>query len=351
MAAGFMKNAWTGLGQGFDMFAECPVQTLNGEYIMNSAIEWVVEHHGEQFFMWIHLYDCHVPYDPPDPFRERFVDPRSDYPPDLSPSVLPRSQDEMTFERLNRDYYSDRYDGAVAYTDHQVGRLVCVLRDLGVLDNTLIIVAADHGECLGEHSIYCAHVSLYEPNVRVPLIFYWPGHVPEGKRSSELCENVDIYPTILDLLGVEMRGRLSGESLLPIWRGRARGRKGVVAEHSEHVAVSWRTEDWTYLYQPAADEAIRAKLSKEWTEGPPGQWVLHAGKEELYNRREDLNEQDDRSGSASEILKSLRSDCAEWVDACDRAWEARGVEPNRLPTVDPERLEQLKALGYVVGGH
>jgi arylsulfatase A-like enzyme len=346
LAAGFMRDAWTGLGQGFDTFVECPVGTLDGEYITNSAIDWLVEHHSERFFMWIHLYDCHVPYDPPDPFRERFLGREAAYEQHLDPSVLPASHDEMTFERLNRDYYSDRYDGAVAYTDDQAGRVVSILKNLGILDKTLIVIAADHGECLGEHSIYFAHVSLYEPNAHVPLIFYWPGHVPAGKRFSELCENVDIYPTILDLLDVEMRGRLSGRSLLPVWRGRARSREGVIAEHSEHAAVSWRTERWTYLYQPIADEAVRAALPRGWLEGPAGQWVLHASREELYNRREDPGESCDKSGSAVEVLEALRGDCAEWVSACDRTWEAQGVQPTS-PMVDPHRLQQLRGLGYV----
>lgn len=346
IAAGFMRDTWTGLGQGFDTFVECPVGTLDGEYIINSAIDWLVEHHGERFFMWIHLYDCHVPYDPPEPFRKRFVDPQAAYEPHLSRSVLPGSSDEMTFERLNRDYYSDRYDGAVAYTDHQVGRIVSILKDLRVLNNTLVVVAADHGECLGEHSIYFAHVSLYEPNARVPLIFHWPGHVPEGKYFSEFCENVDIYPTILDLLDVRERGRLSGRSLLPVWHGDALGREGVVAEHSEQAAVSWRTEEWTYLYQPVAEEAIRSVLPKGWQMGPAGQWVLHASMEELYNRREDPDELHDKSASAGEILEALRSDCAEWVNACDRAWEARGVAPSPIE-IDPDRLEQLRSHGYL----
>lgn len=344
LAAGFMRHAWTGLGQGFDTFVECPVGTLDGEYIVNSAIDWLAAHHGERFFAWIHLYDCHVPYHPPDPFRERFVDRRAAYAPELDPSMLPKRDDEP-FERLNRDYYSDCYDGAVAYTDHQVGRVVSVLRDLDVLDKTLIVIAADHGECLGEHSIYFDHVSLYEPNVRVPLILYRPGHVPAGKHFSELCENVDVYPTVLDLLGAEMRGRLSGRSLLPVWSGRDRGREGVTAEHTLHAAVSWRTEEWTYLYQPVADEAVRAK-SEGWTEGPPGQWVLHAKKEELYNRREDPDELYDKSDSASEVLEELQGDCAEWVEACDKAWEAQGMEPGSA-TVDPTRIKQLRALGYV----
>ena len=325
ISAGFMRNAWTGLGQGFDTFVECPVGTLDGEHIVNSAIGWLVDHRRERFFAWIHLYDCHVPYDPPAPFRERFVNSRAAYTPDLDPSILLKRDDER-FERLSRDYYSDRYDGAVAYTDHQVGRVVSMLRDLGVLDNTLIVVASDHGECLGEHLVCFDHVSLYEPNVHVPLIFYWPGRVPAGKICSELCENVDIYPTILDLLGVEVRGRLSGKSLSPVWRGRARGRDGVVAEHTEHAAVSWRTEEWTYLYQPIADESIRAKLPKVWTEGPLGQWVLRARKEELYNRRDDPHEVQDRSDSAVEVLEALRGDCAEWVAACNKAWEAQRVK-------------------------
>jgi len=209
LSVNFMRDAWTGLGQGFRTFREGAKAAIEGEYAISAATRWLGENHGRRFFLWIHLYDCHVPYDPPPPYRDRFVDPEGEYPPLLERSVFP-NRDDQDFAYLNQDYYSDRYDGAVAYVDAQVGKIVTLLEDLGVAQNTLIVIAADHGESLGEHGIHCDHVSVYEQNAHVPLIFYWGGHVPAGKRIAALCENIDIAPTMLDMAGIDIPSNWSG---------------------------------------------------------------------------------------------------------------------------------------------
>ncbi len=345
LAAGFMRDDWSGLGQGFETFIECPVGTLDGEYVVNEFNDWLVESHEKPFFAWIHLYDCHVPYDAPEPHGGRFVDPDAPYPPHLDTSLFV-ARDDRPFERRNREYYSDRYDGGVAYADHQVGRVVSALEDLGLRENTLIVIAADHGECLGEHSIYFDHVSLYEPNVHVPLIFSWPDRVPCGERVNELCENVDIYPTILELLDLEIPEDLSGESLVDVWDGVVAGRDGVITEHSLHAAVSWRTKEWSYLYQPVAAEPHRSAMLDMWNSGPPRQWLMHAEGEELYNRQDDPDEEDNLSSTEKQTLQRMRNECAEWINACNEAW-MDGTPWENKPRVHPARVKELSDLGYV----
>ena len=336
LSAGFMRDEWSGLGQGFDTFIECPVGTLDGEYVVNNFIEWLGDKHGNPFFAWIHLYDCHVPYDSPEPLGGQFVDPEAAYPPNLDTSLFV-TRDDKPFERRNRDFYSDRYDGGVAYTDHQVGRVVSSLEELGLEKNTLIVIASDHGECLGEHNIYFDHVSLYEPNVHVPLIFSWPGRIPEGKQVDELCENVDIYPTILELLDFETPEDVSGESLVDVWEGRMTGREGVVTEHSLHAAVSWRTREWIYIYQPVASPPHRSEMLNLWHSGPPREWVENAEGEELYNRETDPAEEKNLSSTNKQILHQMQNACSEWVNACNEAWMSGRPLENK-PRAESSRI-------------
>ncbi|MFH1739602.1 MAG: sulfatase [bacterium] len=358
IAAGFMRNDWINLGQGFDTFLEFPpaldgpVWRVDGEYVVNPAINWLAKHYGQPFFMWVHLFDCHAHYDAPDPFKKQFVDPDTNYTPDVDRSMIPKWGGDMVTP-LNKAYYTARYDGSVAYTDHQVGRIVSVLKKLGVFNKTLIVIAADHGESLGEHDMYFNHLNLYEQNVHVPLIFHLPAKIAKGKRVSDLCENVDIYPTVLDLAGVEAPDGLDGQSLVPVWGGRGTKREGVVAEHAFHAAVSWRTEDWTYLYHPMAaaenrkllEEKWRQKQMTRWRDGQLGIWMKRSLKEELYDRNKDPEEINELSAYNAGTVENLRFEAKEWVDNCDSAWADRMFSATR--TIEPEKAKIFGGLGYV----
>ncbi|HQL63516.1 MAG TPA: sulfatase [bacterium] len=344
LSVNFMRDAWTGLGQGFRTFREGAKAAIDGEYAISAATGWLAENHGRRFFLWIHLYDCHVPYDPPQPYRDRFVDPSGVYPPVLERSMFP-NRDDQDFAYLNQDYYSDRYDGAVAYVDAQVGKIVTLLEDLGVARNTLIVIAADHGECLGEHGIHCDHVSVYEQNAHVPLIFYWAGHVPAGKRNAALCENIDIAPTMLDLAGIDIPSNWSGRSLVPVWSDRGTGRERVVTEHGDHLAVAYRTREWTYLYQPSANKENQKILQAGWDVGTVGSWLARAREEELYDRLEDRAESVELSGQRSDVVREMRGQAWEWIEVCNRPWQS-GVIVQR-DVVDPGRLRDVQGLGYM----
>ena len=132
---------------------------------------------------------------------------------------------------------------------------------------------------------------------------------------------------------------------MPVWKGREEGRSGVATEHANHMAVSWRTKKWTYLYQPLAKKENQNQLGENWNKGTLGAWVRRAKQEELYDRQEDRGEFRDISVLHTGELEQLRADSIEWVGACSEAWETGiHVKPK---TIDSERLKQLQALGYV----
>jgi choline-sulfatase len=165
-----------GLAQGFNVYRGASTIEPSGlprfqrraDAVVTDAIDWL---HGiedsERFFLWVHLYDPHRPYDPPEPFRSRYLDP---------------------------------YVGEIAYADSQIGRLIEALESGRRLDRTIVVVVGDHGESLGEHGERDHGMSVYESVLHVPLIMRVPNTPP--KVIHDLVRQTDIMPTVLALLGV-----------------------------------------------------------------------------------------------------------------------------------------------------
>jgi arylsulfatase A-like enzyme len=180
------------------------------EEINRAALQWIDENH-RPFFLALNYFDAHDPYVPPQPWRHRFskkLDPggRINIGENLLPKLTPAQlQDEM-----------DAYDGAIAYEDHQLARLLEDLDRRGLLRNTLVVVTADHGEVFGVHGLFDHANALYFPLIHVPLVFAWPGYVPAGARVAQPVSTKDIAATILGLLG--QPADLPGDSLEALWR-------------------------------------------------------------------------------------------------------------------------------------
>ena len=188
-------EAQSGLDRGFDLYSDAfeqgdgddarflnPLQK-KGDIIIEEAIAWLESNRGsDRLFTWIHLYDPHDPYEPPEPYASEYAD------------------------RL--------YDGEVAWSDELVGRLDTALEELGLRDDTLIVLTSDHGEGLGDHGETLHGFFVYQSTLAVPLLFRGPGIVP-GTRLSVTARTVDLFPTILDLAGVttppelKLSGRIS----------------------------------------------------------------------------------------------------------------------------------------------
>ena len=161
------------------------------------------DHAGEKFFLWLHLYTPHQLYYPPKEYRDRVEN-------ELGITVPPYDviyQEEMkdgwpagTVDRL--EGLLGYYAGDVAFADDLIGELIATLKDIGIYDNSLLIVSSDHGEEFYEHGRLEHSRTLYPEVVHVPLIFRWPGEIPEGVRIDTAVSLVDLAPTILDLIGV-----------------------------------------------------------------------------------------------------------------------------------------------------
>ena len=186
-----------GLAQGFDRYRGVPAgedgkrsPQRRADAVVDDAIRWLDEDRTCPLFLWTHLYDAHRPYAPPEPYRSRHVDP---------------------------------YLGEIAFAEAQVGRLFGALERRRLLDDALVIVAADHGESLGEHGEENHGVFLYESVLRIPLFISlpqrWRTSTTTGTRVGDVVRLIDVMPTVLDVLG--MSGPpTDGVSLVEVMNGR-----------------------------------------------------------------------------------------------------------------------------------
>jgi len=266
------------------------------------------------FHLWLHYFDPHDPLLlPPREFMERYKDFRG------------------TSEEMMRLIY----DIEIEYMDAQIGRVIDALRERGLLDNTVILVVADHGEGLGDHD-WWTHGLLYREQVRVPLIIRAPS-VSGGRRLDDPVQAIDIMPTLLELAGVDRAvwPPMEGESLAPLLRGEVRGRVPDIYCDSVNML--------TYRSGPERMD-VKNDMLFGLVEGP-WKYIYHflrEGESELYNLDEDPHEEHNLYTSRPDIVKRLKATLQK------RPFIPRGQlsDPNRM---SPDDIERLRSLGYIEG--
>jgi choline-sulfatase len=301
VAAYVLDSKW-GLDQGFDTyFDDFDLSSRRGfslgsiqrpaNEVMDKALPWIRESKGSPFFAWIHLYDPHAPYRPPEPFASRY----KDHP----------------------------YNGEIAFTDSQVGRLVSELQSLGLYDRTVMVVMGDHGESLGDHGESAHGFFIYNSVTHVPLLIRAPFSLTQHRRVADPVRSVDVMPTILDLLGMARPSGISGVTLAALMTG-AVPELGLDA-YSEAM-YPLHHYGWSDL------RALRSGRYK----------VIDAPRPELYDV--------DRDPSESTNLFTERQALGDKMIAQLRGLENRFNKTQAsLPAadVDPEARQRLAALGYV----
>lgn len=203
----------------YDMVSRKRASDVTGDFLA-----WLDRRFSDRpFFAFLNYYDAHEPYLPPPPYNERFgsAEPRRNYlnVHRLRDTVRP-DRASMSPEEVQAEL--DAYDGAIAYMDEQIGVLLDDLRERGVLDNTLVIVASDHGEQFGEHGLHAHANSLYMPVLHVPLMLVFADRLPAGVRIEQPVSIRDIPATVMSLLGETGSAEFPGESLARYWTGAAR---------------------------------------------------------------------------------------------------------------------------------
>jgi arylsulfatase A-like enzyme len=231
---------------------------------------------------------------------------------------------------------TDMYDGGIAYTDYLLGRVVEALRSRGTLDQTLLIVLADHGEMLGEHNVWGHGAALYEPGIRVPLLVRYPTRIPIARVATPVS-TVGVYATILDLLGLTSQTKLHVESLLPAVSGGPPGGPVFSERHSNPAAP--RSD-----VAPAADMSVRIR---SYRAGQLKLITTSAGDAMLFDLETDPNEQTDLAASRPADLARLQDELLLWRGALGLPAIDRSIDSGEVPELDPQMHERLRTLGYV----
>lgn len=307
------KSGWVpGLDRGFDTYeasfsfqepGDDRYQTMErrGGEVVARALLWLKSHSKRPFFLWIHLYDPHAPYEPPEPFKDR--------------------------------YSKQPYDGEIAYSDSALGKLFDGLRARGLFNSTLIAVMSDHGEAFGEHGEYYHGTFLYDETIHVPLLFKMPAQRFAGTRINVRAELVDVAPTILEWAGIPAPKSVQGESLLALVKSAKSGAKPVDPA-SDRTAYA----ETDYPHLNFGWSSLRALRTGKYL-------FVEAPRKELYDQSTDLAAEHNLAAGPTAVSQTL----AERLDTFRRktATSAKAV----LVELDPRLAQQLGALGYVSGNH
>jgi len=225
---------------------------------------------GDQpFFLFLRHMDPHAPYLPPRPFERIFYD--GDEFDENNKSLEPVYQFRPFRDFLaswfpkgctDKDYIIAQYDGAVAYMDACIANIFATIEELGISEECLVVIDADHGETLYDHECWFDHHGLYDCTLRVPLVFHLPGKVPAGKRVQNYCQLKDVMPTILELLDIEADIRFDGRSLVPAMHNEpdAQEPEFYITECTWMRKHGWRTPEWKLIHALEPDFHFKPEI-------------------------------------------------------------------------------------------
>jgi arylsulfatase A-like enzyme/TolA-binding protein len=288
-----------GLNQGFDFyydhfdFSRLDEKNLDemerpGNVVADQTLDWLSKNWQSKFFLWMHLYDPHYPYNPPAPY--------------------------------SRDYADRPYDGEIAFADEQVGRLIRFLKEKKLYENSIIVLSGDHGESLGEHGEKTHGFFIYNATMHVPLIIYLPGK-SAGTLNAPVSL-VDLMPTILASLGIDSPSQIQGTSLLP------------------QLEKTSETRDRD-LY----GETFLPRIHFDWSElrGTENTkyHFIDAPRPELYDLAKDPGETHNLFSEKKAVAEEMRAKLAGLI----RQYSAE-KELAQKTGLDPALMERLKSLGY-----
>jgi arylsulfatase A-like enzyme len=265
---GFVAGGF-GFNRGFEQFTDTAYSSdTDIERTFDRGLEFLRELGPEErFFLFLHSYSVHDPYDPPQAFREKFWQGE---PPETFESsgenlrLVNRGELELSDEGLA--YFEAMYDASVSYVDDVLGRFVAEIEALGLLSETVLVLTSDHGEEFMEHG-RMAHTQVYPESIEVPLLIVRPG-VASGRSIPTLVELVDLAPTLYELAGIPLPASISGESLVSLIQGSSRS--GETREAYAEVL----DEEYVYTLLTQKQDRLYQLVMAEPEFDPTGTWIL-----------------------------------------------------------------------------
>ncbi len=304
----FVLDGRWGLKQGFeyydDQFDLKKYKQLDlgriqrpGDKVMDAALSWLEGRKDRPFFAWVHLYDPHTPYEPPEPY----------------------------FSQYQRGGPAGLYDGEIAFMDEQIGRLVAWLERNGLDRRTILLLVGDHGEGLGSHGESNHGYFIYDYALHVPLIVVTPFEAGRGVRVSSQVSTADVFATILDLAKIPVSGQNQGRSLVPLIFGRGNG--GEEYAYSESM-----TPNLQFGWAPLQSlKTVRYKF-------------INAPHPELYDLEQDPDESNNVIEKNPAVARDLKAKLDRFLEKT-----GRGAPKPQAANLDKETVAKLATLGYIGG--
>ena len=208
------------------------------------------------FFLFLRHMDPHSPYLPPEPYERMFYHGNECDPSNKSMEPVMKFKPFRDYFKswmpkgiTDKEYVIAQYDGAVAYMDAAIQSILTALDNLGLSENTIVILNSDHGETLYDHECWFDHHGMYDVTLHVPLIIRWPGHIPEGKTVSGYCQHKDLLPTLKKLMKFKTDAKFDGKSMLPLIEGTKRNldTEFYITECTWMRKHGWRTPEWKLM--------------------------------------------------------------------------------------------------------
>src|SRR5580704_19733323 len=367
MIANPLAGRLTGLQRGFDYLSEWQAvgrfvnekedRATDSAALNKIVFPWLEQHRDEPFFLYAHATDPHAPYRAPAAFEAKFANPAETPQFDRDFNKL----ENMAVRRggfgvsralcqqgaVNPDRFiqqaRDRYDAKILHNDASLQQLIEKLRQLGILDNTLIVVVSDHGEEFWEHGWTGHGQSVYQELAHGVLMMWNPKLIPTPRRISEPVQLIDVMPTILDLAGIKLPAVMEGQSLAPFAKGAPFQRKGSVVTSRFAHPYSKLNE-----FDPENHVDSLALLDANWKliYREDGKSV-GLKKVELYDRRLDRGETREVAAAHPQEVDRMVTRIGAWLDAQEQIRTALGR--GAKATFDKETMDRLRSLGYLGG--
>lgn len=305
VSAFVLDGKWWGLAKGFDVYDDRfdprQYETRNpgniqrrGDETVDRFLKWYAHRPAKPFFVWIHLYDPHSPYDPPEPYHTQ--------------------------------YAGHLYDGEIAFDDAQLGRAFKALKDSGTYGHTIIAFLSDHGESLGDHGEDEHGFFIYNSTIHVPLIIKLAGP-PKVKTVDAVTETVDLAPTLLRLTGIHdsLERQFQGRSLTALMAGQTQG-------ETHRVAYA----ETLYPRNSFGWAPLRSLISQRYA-------YIEAPEQELYDLTSDFAEKHNIYAEHRADANALKAQ----LDSFEKRYAAAKTETSSGPPLSQETLQKLKSLGYL----
>lgn len=336
---GGFVSAKFGFDRGFDTYYD---QGGGIKAILPKVKKWLDSLKSEPFFLFIHCYDIHSPYNPPPPYNTMF----HDFP--YTGKIIPSNKTLTNLLNNRLDINSDDvnhiiafYDGGIRYTDAVIGQFLSYLKGIDLFDQSLIIVTSDHGEEFYEHGSILHWQLYFKPDLHVPLIMHIPEFPKREIRIKKLVRSIDLLPTILDIAGLPNHNQAQGRSIVPL----IRGKESFLTRLWISISDLFRKErkvsfaETKYYKHRKFESPFKSIIADD---GYHMVFDQTSDSIKLFNLNLDPDAKNNIANDHSGVTKRLLSQLERFFSSSNKREQG-----SQVVSLDKQTLRQLEALGYV----